>query len=131
MIKVTADGTYITQTALTLRNPATSYERCDTVQRPVLQAALFDADYMSAVVLAVALVKLFCRFLAQISANETGYVSEADIIKRGRKINSFAAESMLIISSAIHLAKSQLLSHQVNPDHLDRMWICLKVNALA
>ncbi|CAH8526217.1 unnamed protein product [Schistosoma rodhaini] len=78
--RVTADGTYATQSALTLQQMKTVKD-------------------------------------------------ESTKSKITSKENSFAAECMLIIASMIHLATSRLLPHQVNPDHLDRMWICLKILA--
>ena len=50
--------------------------------------------------------------------------------KLSTRENSFAAECMLIIASMLHLAHSRLLPHQISPDHLDRMWICLKVSSI-
>ncbi|KER23243.1 hypothetical protein T265_08815 [Opisthorchis viverrini] len=121
--RVTADGTYVTQTALTtVSNKPTSGAKA--VKRPVLQSALFEASYMPGVVLSVCLVKLYYRYVSALSEQ-----LKKDEKKLAARENSFAAECMLIIASMLHLANSGLLSHQINPDHLDRMWICLKVLA--
>ncbi|CAH8518846.1 unnamed protein product [Heterobilharzia americana] len=128
--RVTADGTYATQSALTLRSNKDASGSTNGIKRPVLQAALFESHYMPGVVLSVCLVKLFYRY-SLILNQEQKKVSKDETMKTklNSKENSFAAECMLIIASMIHLATSQLLPHQVNPDHLDRMWICLKILA--
>lgn len=100
----------------------------NAIKRPVLQAALFESHYMPGVVLSACLVKLFYRYSLLLKQEQMKTVKdECTKTKIISKENSFAAECMLIIASMIHLATSQLLPHQVNPDHLDRMWICLKV----
>jgi len=121
--KVTADGTYATQTALTSAKPTKRTSSLDNIKRPTLQAALFAADFMPGVVLSVALVKVFCRLSE--SLKQSGK-SRDEII---RKENSFAAECMLIIASMINLAKSDLLHHSICPDLIDRMWFCLQALA--
>ncbi|KAH8859633.1 Coatomer subunit beta [Schistosoma japonicum] len=128
--RVTADGTYATQSALTLRSNKDSGP-VNGIKRPVLQAALFESHYFPGVVLSVCLVKLFYRYSLILKQEQMKAVNkdESTNIKIVSKENSFAAECMLIIASMIHLATSQLLPHQVNPDHLDRMWICLKILA--
>lgn len=94
-------------------------------KRPVLQAVLFDANYLPGVVLSVCLVKLFYRFVLALTEKE-GLLTDSPKKAEARE-NSFSAECMLIIASMLHLAQSGILAHQVNPDHIDRMWICLKV----
>ncbi|KAA0188212.1 Coatomer subunit beta, partial [Fasciolopsis buskii] len=96
-------------------------------KRPVLQAVLFDANYLPGVVLSVCLVKLFYRFVLALTEKE-GLLTDSPKKAEARE-NSFSAECMLIIASMLHLAQSGILAHQVNPDHIDRMWICLKVLA--
>ncbi|KAA3675882.1 coatomer subunit beta [Paragonimus westermani] len=125
--RVTADGTYATQTALT-STPAKSVAKA--IKRPVLQAALFESAYMPAVVLSACLVKLCYRFKLAISEqvkHDLPTDEESKHRSTETRENAFCAECMLIIASMLHLANSGLLPHQVNPDHLDRMWICLKV----
>ncbi|CAH8526201.1 unnamed protein product [Schistosoma rodhaini] len=127
--RVTADGTYATQSALTLRSNKDS-SSVNAIKRPVLQAALFESHYMPGVVLSACLVKLFYRYSLILKQEQMKTVKdESTKSKITSKENSFAAECMLIIASMIHLATSRLLPHQVNPDHLDRMWICLKILA--
>ncbi|KAF6774034.1 hypothetical protein AHF37_06699 [Paragonimus kellicotti] len=122
--RVTADGTYATQTAPPARSVAKA------IKRPVLQAALFESAYMPAVVLSACLVKLYYRFKLAIS-EPVKQDLPTDEESKHRTVeareNAFCAECMLIIASMLHLANSGLLPHQINPDHLDRMWICLKV----
>ncbi|KAF7247121.1 hypothetical protein EG68_09147 [Paragonimus skrjabini miyazakii] len=100
------------------------------IKRPVLQAALFESAYMPAVVLSACLVKLYYRFKLAIS-EQVKQDLPIDEESKHRSVeareNAFCAECMLIIASMLHLANSGLLPHQINPDHLDRMWICLKV----
>ncbi|CAH8616244.1 unnamed protein product [Dicrocoelium dendriticum] len=129
--RVTADGTYATQTALTSGASNKTAGSTKVVKRPVLQAALFEAAYMPAVVLSACLVKLHYRYALALAdrAKSAENADEASAKKTEARENSFAAECMLIIASMLHLASSGLLPHQVNADHLDRMWICLKILA--
>ncbi|THD26023.1 Coatomer subunit beta [Fasciola hepatica] len=124
--RVTADGTYATQTALTSIVTKAGFG-FKNFKRPVLQAALFDVHYLPGVVLSVCLVKLFYRYVLAVTEKE-GLLTDSSKKVETRE-NSFAAECMLVIASMLHLAQSGILSHQVNPDHVDRMWICLKVLA--
>ncbi|KAF5395845.1 Coatomer protein complex subunit beta 1 [Paragonimus heterotremus] len=113
---------------ITLFPPARSVAKA--IKRPVLQAALFESAYMPAVVLSACLVKLYYRFKLAIS-EPVKHDLPTDEESKHRSVeareNAFCAECMLIIASMLHLANSGLLPHQINPDHLDRMWICLKV----
>nr|VZI32536.1 unnamed protein product [Spirometra erinaceieuropaei] len=116
--KVTADGTYATQSALTIRS--TLNDRQATFKRPVIQAALFANSFMTGIALSVSLVKLFCRYLEGL--NETLLSTTAEFQRRK---NKFAAECLLIISSMVHLARSGLIPHRTDPDVIERMWLCL------
>ena len=81
--KVTADGTYATQTAITETNAAnqsgsgaksgskTAHFGSSDVQRPTLQAALFKPHFLVGVVLSSALVKIYCRYSEDVRTNST------------------------------------------------------------
>ncbi|VDL95455.1 unnamed protein product [Schistocephalus solidus] len=116
--KVTADGTYATQSALTIRSTLSGQQ--STFKRPIIQAALFANSFMVGIALSVALVKLFCRYLENL--NETLLSSTAEF---KRQKNKFAAQCLLIISSMVHLARSGLIPHRTDPDVIERMWLCL------
>ncbi|KAL3310812.1 Coatomer subunit beta, partial [Cichlidogyrus casuarinus] len=112
--KVTADGSYASQSVFVSKDSKNS----KAVERPVLQAALFDSDFLPGVILSVGLVKLFSRY-QHIVRSESG-------AQAAQKENAFASECLLIISSMIHLAKSNLLEQQINPDLIDRIWKCFR-----
>uniref|UniRef100_A0A5K3FWB2 Coatomer subunit beta n=1 Tax=Mesocestoides corti TaxID=53468 RepID=A0A5K3FWB2_MESCO len=110
--KVTADGAYATQSALTIGSGASS---ADNFKRPVIQAALFTNHFFVGAVLSAGLVKLYSRYISLVDSSESGVEAK----------NKFSAECMLIISSIIHLARSGLVTRHVNPDIIDHMWTCL------
>jgi len=106
--KVTADGTYATQSAF-----STSTTVSKTDDRPPLRRYLLEGNFYLGAVIANTLVKLCFRF----------NTLESDDSKQ----NSFGAESMLIISSIIHLGKSGLPTKAMTDDDYDRMMLCLQV----
>ncbi|KAM7532573.1 hypothetical protein Aperf_G00000131736 [Anoplocephala perfoliata] len=108
--KVTADGSYATQSALTIRSETAASEN---LKRPVIQAALFANNFIIGAVLSVCLVKLYCRYATLVGASDAAAK------------NRLAAECMLIISSMIHLARSGLVARHTNSDIIDRMWTCV------
>ncbi|CCD61981.1 Coatomer subunit beta [Caenorhabditis elegans] len=111
--KVTADGTYATQTALS-STVTTSKKN----EKPPLRRFLLDGEFFLGASLATVLTKLAQQF-----TELNGAASE--------RANRFRAECMLILSSIIHLAKSGLciVHQQVNEDDLDRMGATIKILA--
>lgn len=106
---VTADGTYATQSVFS----ATTTTKKD--QRPPLRSYLMEGDFFIGASIASSLAKLALRYIS--------------MVPEPRKQNSFVAESMLIITSIIHLGKSGLPTKAIGDDDLDRMSLCLKVLA--
>lgn len=105
---VTADGTYASQSAF-----SSVAVRKKNEERPPLRNYLMDGDFYIGTALATALTKLALHYVHLIS----------DPVKQ----NSFSAESMLIMSSVIHLGKSGLAKKNITDDDMDRVYICLKV----
>ncbi|CAB3405583.1 unnamed protein product [Caenorhabditis bovis] len=108
--KVTADGTYATQTAL---STTLTSKRAD---KPPLRRFLLNGDYFLGARLSTVLTKLSQQFTIMEGAGS-------------ERSNRFRAECMLILASIIHLAKSGHVSHPVNEDDLDRMGATIKVLA--
>ncbi|PIC12614.1 hypothetical protein B9Z55_028279 [Caenorhabditis nigoni] len=108
--KVTADGTYATQTALSTTVVSKKNEK------PPLRRFLLNGEFFLGASLATVLTKLAQQFT---ELNGAG----------SERSNRFRAECMLILASIIHLAKSGLISHQVNEDDLDRMGAVIKIIA--
>lgn len=106
--KVTADGTYATQTALSTTVVTKKNEK------PPLRRFLLNGDFFLGASLATVLTKLCNQFT---ELNGSG----------SERSNRFRAECMLILASIIHLAKSGLITHQVNEDDLDRMGAVIKI----
>ena len=107
--RVTADGTYATESALTSKK-----EVIDSDENPTaLRSLLLAGDFFLGSVLATTLTKLVLRF-SQLSS---------DIVA----INSFNAEAMLIMASVVHLGKSGLSAQTIDADSYDRVMLCLRV----
>ncbi|CAL4124489.1 unnamed protein product, partial [Meganyctiphanes norvegica] len=105
---VTADGTYATQSAFSTNTTVSK-----TDDRPPLRRYLLEGNFYLGAVIANTLVKLSFRH----------NTLEPDNSKQ----NSFGAESMLIISSIVHLGKSGLPTKAMTDDDYDRMMLCLQV----
>ena len=80
-----------------------------------------DGDFFMAASLATTLTKLALRYGEAV--NKTRSEDSA------RKINRFTAESMLVLTSILHLGKSGLPTKPITPDDADRISFCLKVLA--
>ncbi|MPC15383.1 Coatomer subunit beta [Portunus trituberculatus] len=106
--KVTADGTYATQSAF---SATTSKSKAD--DRPPLRKYLLEGNFYLGAVIANTLVKLAFRYNS-LESNSS-------------KQNAFGAEVMLVISSIVHLGKSGLPQKSMTEDDYDRMMLCLQV----
>lgn len=106
--KVTADGTYATQSAF---SAITSKSKAD--DRPPLRKYLLEGNFYLGAVIANTLVKLAFRYNS-LESNSS-------------KQNAFGAEVMLLISSIVHLGKSGLPQKSMTEDDYDRMMLCLQV----
>ncbi|XP_018618343.1 coatomer subunit beta-like isoform X3 [Scleropages formosus] len=104
---VTEMGTYVTQSALSSSWPSKKEE-----DRPPLRGFLMDGNFYVAASLATTLTKLALRYVS--------------LVQDKRKQNSFVAESMLIMSTVLHLGKSVLPKKPITDDDVDRISLCLK-----
>ncbi|GFY22377.1 coatomer subunit beta [Trichonephila clavipes] len=104
---VTADGTYATQSAFS-SVPASSKNE----KKPPLRGYLLEGDYFIGAALSSTLAKLALRYIT--------------LVYDPKKQNSFIAESMLIMTSIIHLGKSGLAAKAINDDDMERIALSLK-----
>ncbi|XP_067946901.1 coatomer subunit beta-like [Watersipora subatra] len=104
---VTADGTYVSQSAFTATK-----EKKD-VERPPLRGFLMTGNFFVGAALATVLTKLALRFPL--------------VNPKPARHNSFKAEAMLIMASILHLGKSGLSDKSINDDDIDRVALCLNV----
>lgn len=107
---VTADGSYATQSALSTVSQATPKSVV-----PAIRSYLLRGDYFIATSLANCLVKLSYKLRSSLDS---------------AAFNTFIAESMLILSSILHLGKSKVnLSESgdkgINEDDFERICTCL------
>ncbi|GIY34863.1 hypothetical protein CDAR_382581 [Caerostris darwini] len=107
---VTADGTYATQSAFSSAPSATKNEK-----KPPLRGYLLEGDFFIGAALSSTLAKLALRYIT--------------LVHDPKKQNSFIAESMLIMTSIIHLGKSGLATKSINDDDMERIALSLKVLA--
>ncbi|XP_019850006.1 PREDICTED: coatomer subunit beta-like [Amphimedon queenslandica] len=106
---VTADGTYISQSAL-----STAAVKKDE-KIPPLRGYLLDGNFFISGVLAGTLTKLAIRYLDQQT--------------EPRSCNAFVAEAMLIMASVLHLGRSGIPKKPITEDDNERISTCLKVLA--
>jgi coatomer subunit beta len=105
---VTADGSYATQSALSV---STKIEK--TVNIPALRSYLLNGEFFIGTALANCLVKLALRF--------------KQVVGVGKLTNAFLAESMIILTSILHLGKSKLINQTINEDDYERIALCLMI----
>lgn len=89
---VTADGTYATQSAFSGVGASDKTDKRSEKERPPLRKYLMDGDFFIGASLATTLTKLALRY-AKANANEP------------KKQNRFTAESMLVLTSILHLGR--------------------------
>uniref|UniRef100_A0A0N4WY61 Coatomer subunit beta n=1 Tax=Haemonchus placei TaxID=6290 RepID=A0A0N4WY61_HAEPC len=107
---VTADGTYATQSALSVSTKAANKEK------PSLRQFLLDGDFFLGASLATVLNKLAEQFTKNNEANS-------------QRSNRFRAECMFILASIINLGKSGIAKQNITEDDLDRMGTTIKLLA--
>ncbi|XP_054168889.1 coatomer subunit beta-like [Oppia nitens] len=105
---VTADGSYATQSALSVN---TKVEK--TANIPPLRQYLLNGEFFIGTALANCLVKLAFRY--------------KQVVGSGKQSNRFLAQSMLILTSILHLGKSKLISQTINDDDFERIAFCLMI----
>lgn len=106
---VTADGTYATQSAFSANTATTKKD----AERPPLRKYLMEGDFFIGASLGTTLTKLALRY--------------CQIVQDAKKQNRFTAESMLVLTSIMHLGTSGLPAKPITKDDLDRLALCLKV----
>ncbi|CAG2119165.1 unnamed protein product, partial [Medioppia subpectinata] len=106
---VTADGSYATQSALSVNTK--SVDKSANV--PPLRNHLLNGEFFIGTALANCLVKLALRY--------------RQVVGAGKQTNSFLAQSMLILTSILHLGKSKLITQTINDDDFERIALCLMI----
>ena len=89
---VTADGTYATQSAFSGATGGDKGDKRAEKERPPLRKYLMDGDFFIGASLATSLTKLALRY-AKAHAQDA------------KKQNRFTAESMLVLTSILHLGR--------------------------
>ena len=110
--KVTADGTYVTQSALV---PSAASTAKAEESRPSIRGFLLDGEFFIAAVLATTLTKIALRYATQ----ETNVSHQ----------NLFVAKCMLIMASCLHLGQSGYAKTQISADDSDRIQTCIRILA--
>lgn len=109
---ITADGSYVTQSALSVSNARTHTKS----NVPPIRGYLFSGDYFVATALGNCFVKLAFKLKDSVDA---------------KTLNRFVAESMLILSSILHLGQSKVsfsdADASINEDDFERIALCLLV----
>ena len=105
---VTADGSYATQSALSV---TTKVDKSANI--PPLRQYLLNGEFFIGTALANCLVKLALRY--------------RQVVGAGKQTNQLMAESMLILTSILHLGKSKLITQTINEDDFERIALCLMV----
>lgn len=103
---VTADGSYATQSAL---NVVAKLDKSANI--PPLRQYLLNGEFFIGTALANCLTKLALRY--------------RQVVGPGKQSNNLIAQSMLILTSILHLGKSKLIPQAINDDDFERMALCL------
>lgn len=97
---VTADGTYATQSALSVAKTVSKDDK------PFLRGLFYNGNYLVASALATTLSKLVIRYAK---------------VAQGEKVNKLGGEAVLILSSIIRLGRSEVPTSKITEDDLDRL----------
>ncbi|CCU97609.1 unnamed protein product [Malassezia sympodialis ATCC 42132] len=108
--RVRADGTYATESALTVEAPI---EKPSSRSKPPLRSLILFGDFYTASVLAATLVKLVLRFLS-LSSDEAAN-------------NRLRAEAMLIMTSIVRVGQSKYVAATIDEDSKERIMTCLQI----
>eukprot|EP00049_Salpingoeca_infusionum_P018068 m.355605 g.355605 ORF g.355605 m.355605 type:complete len:941 (+) comp17292_c0_seq1:281-3103(+) len=106
--RITADGTYATESVYTSSSKTKE-------EKPPIRRLLLDGDFFVASALASCVTKLALKYRRACQ----------DAVE----VNKFTAETMLIISSIVHLGKSGMAKVPISMDSEHRMMTCLRVLA--
>jgi coatomer subunit beta len=104
--RITADGTYATESAYT--TPHTNVK----AEKPPLRRMLLEGDFFLATSLAVTVTK--------ISLRHAEHAIPTDVEK-----NAVKGEAMLMMASVLHLGKSGLFAAAIDEDSYERIMTCL------
>lgn len=107
---VTADGSYATQSALSLSKK----EVIDVNTTPLRYYLLTNNEFFIGTALANCLIKVCLRYKKLCT-------------KANKDPNQLLAESMLILTSILHLGKSKLVSQIINEDDYERISLALVI----
>jgi len=115
---VTADGTYATQSAFTAGGEGGSGGGKGgggkgEPERPPLRKYLMEGDFFIATAIGTTLSKLALKYAA--------------VVKDPKRVNRFNAESMLVLSSILHLGRSGLPAKAITEDDFERVALCLRI----
>ncbi|OTF73688.1 hypothetical protein BLA29_010253, partial [Euroglyphus maynei] len=110
---VTADGSYATQSALSLTTKTTAVN--EQSQPPLRRYMLVNNEFFIGTTIANCLVKLSLRYKKMVDQVDQ------------RSINIYLAESMLILTSILHLGRSKLVTQMINEDDYERISLSLYV----
>lgn len=106
--RITADGTYATESAYTV------VAQNQTKEKPTMRKLLLEGDFFVATTLATTLTKLSIKF------------SKLDGPAAAKK-NSVQAQAMLYMASILHLGRSGIPALEIDEDSYDRIMSCLRV----
>lgn len=101
---VTADGSYATQSALSV---STKNNLVESTMPPLRNYLLTNNEFIIGTALANCLIKLCLRYKL-LSTNQ-------------KSINNYFAESMLILTSILHVGKSKFVTQLINEDDYERI----------
>lgn len=116
---VTADGSYATQSALINSSNAKNGDKANI---PIVRSYLLSGDFFVATCLANCLTKLVFKFKE----------AKMNLSEGSKRVNSFVAECMLILTSILHLGRVKLnlenrSSNTINEDDFERIALCLLI----
>ncbi|KAJ1931006.1 coatomer subunit beta, partial [Kickxella alabastrina] len=114
--RVLADGTYATESSLTVQ--ASAVVQLDS--KPPLRAVLLHSDFFTGTVLASTLAKLVLRFsaLPEVASEEQGSSSG--------QLNALRAEAVLIMAGIIRIGQSAFVATPIDEDSYDRVLACIR-----
>ncbi|CDO92370.1 unnamed protein product [Kluyveromyces dobzhanskii CBS 2104] len=110
---VLPDGTYATESALTVSEQVKSTTDEEKEARPPLRRFVLNSDFFTASVLASSIVKLVLKF------EKTS--------KNTAIINALKAEGLLILVSIIRLGQSNLVEKKIDEDSAERLMTAISV----
>jgi len=119
---VTADGTYATQSAFSSGDGKSAGTggtggsgSSKEPERPPLRKYLMEGDFFIGAAIGTTLSKLALKYAAG--------------VQEAKRVNRFNAESMLVLSSILHLGRSGLPAKAITEDDFERIALCVRVLA--